>query len=80
MKALMIVAALTGGFTAYPGFNAKNATIEAYTDRGPIYEIIVRCPVGTAIISYSKSERLYCGPTGRCRSSLQSTVQEACQY
>ena len=36
-------------------FVNKNVLVEAYTDLGPIVEMIVKCPSGTGIISYSKS-------------------------
>ncbi len=69
---------LSANFTYYPGFNDRTATIEAYTDKGPIYELIVRCPGGTAIISYSKAEALYCAPDGVCMRSLKRVVTRAC--
>jgi hypothetical protein len=79
---------LTANFTAYPGFGdrgiatprkaERNARIEATVDRGPIVELIVRCPSGTAIISYSKVEKLYCGPKHTCNRQISRVVYEAC--
>ena len=67
------------GFTDYPGFVSPTARIEAIVDRGPIQELIVKCPHGTAIISYSKVEKLFCGPTGGCSGQLPAIVQRACR-
>ena len=79
---------LTANFTAYPSFGdrgittprkaERNARIEATVDRGPIVELIVRCPSGTAIISYSKIERLYCGPKHSCNKQINRVVADAC--
>ena len=75
-------------YTAYPAFGDRSGVqppaavaqprIEATTDRGPIVEMIVRCPKGTAIISYSKIERLYCSPKQSCNRSLGTIVARAC--
>jgi hypothetical protein len=81
---------LTANFTAYPSFGDKgiatprkaerNARIEATVDRGPIVELIVRCPSGTAIISYSKIEKLFCGPTHSCSTQMNRVVSQACGH
>jgi len=78
-------AILTVNFTAYPGIGDRNiaspppanaeARIEATIDRGPIVEIL-RCPGGSAIISYSKIERLYCTPRIACGKGLQAAVAQ----
>ena len=75
-------------YTAYPAFGDRAGVqpraavsqprIEATTDRGPIVEKIVRCPKGTAIISYSKLERRYCSPKNACNRSLGTVVAQAC--
>lgn len=69
---------LTGTFTIYPGPSTPDRRIEAITDHGPILELIVRCPRGNAIISYSKSDRLYCGPRWTCDDSRDRVIREAC--
>lgn len=81
----LIVAA---NFTAYQTFGDRGITIpraagnqpriEATTDRGLIVEMIVRCPKGTAIISYSKIERKYCSPKFVCGGSLAAIVAKSC--
>ena len=88
MFSVFIVPLLTANFTAYPAFGdrgtatprkvERNPQIEATTDRGPIVELIVRCQNGTAIISYSKIERLYCSPKAVCTKQLGRTVDQAC--
>jgi len=76
----MLFAALAANtiITLYPGFDDPSARVEAFTDKGPIYELIVACPVGSTIISYSKAERLFCGPGGPCRHALESKARDAC--
>lgn len=74
--------------TFYPGYGdrgvVKPSTIESHPrveatrDLGPILELIIRCQSGSAIISYSKVERLYCRPKGRCQHNLNATLVSAC--
>lgn len=66
-------------FSDYPGFLKRHTQVEAYTDRGAIVEMIVRCPGGTGILSYSKVERLYCSSKHNCSSTLQSAVEDTCR-
>lgn len=70
--------AMVAIYSDYPAFLKKAGVIEAYTDRGPIVEMIVRCPVGTGIMSYSKIERLYCSSKHKCTSKLQTAVANTC--
>ena len=79
MSTAAALVALAATFTIYPGSRAPDAHIEAYIDRGPIVELIVRCPVGTAIISYSKMERRYCGPDLVCDRSMATVVRRTCR-
>ncbi len=75
-------------YTAYPAFGDRSGVqpraavsqprIEATTDRGPIVEMIVRCSKGTAIISYSRIERLYCSPKHACNRSLGTVLAQTC--
>lgn len=70
---------LAAGFTLYPGSRAPDARIEAITDRGPIRELIVRCPAGTAIVTYSPVERLYCTPRLRCDADIEAVIARSCR-
>ena len=70
--------ALAAVYTDYPAFLKSGGVIEAYTDRGPIVELIVRCPAGTGILSYSKIERLYCSSKHGCFSRLKPALDETC--
>jgi hypothetical protein len=88
MFSVLTLTLLTANFTAYPAFGdrgiavprkaERSGRVEVTVDRGPIVELIVRCPSGTAIISYSKIERLYCGPKHRCNRQINRVVTEAC--
>jgi hypothetical protein len=70
----------TGVFTDYPGFLDPNSEIEAIVDRGPISELIVKCGPGTAILSYSKIEDLYCTPNGSgCFKSFDAAMSNTCE-
>ena len=81
----LIVAA---NFTAYQTFGDRGITIpraagnqpriEATTDRGLIVEMIVRCPQGSAIISYSKIERLFCDPQHKCSTDRAVVIKRTC--
>jgi hypothetical protein len=70
---------LTAIYSDYPAFLKRAGVIEAYTDRGPIVEMIVRCPVGTGIMSYSKLERRYCSSKFKCSTTLTSAVTDTCR-
>ncbi len=70
--------AMTAIFSDYPAFLKRGGVIEAYTDKGPIVELIVRCPEGTGIMSYSKIERLYCSSKMRCSAALRTAVADTC--
>lgn len=79
MQIAAALAVMAATFNIYPGAKAPNPAIEAMVDRGPIVELIVRCPAGTAIISYSKMERLYCGPDLVCGRSMTTVVRRVCR-
>ena len=78
MMLATLASAVTGIITIYSGPNAPDARIEATTDRGPIIELIVRCPKGTAIISYSKMERLFCDPRLVCGADKDAVIRRSC--
>ena len=79
---------LAASITAYPGFGDRGIVtpraaqsqprIEATVNHGPIVELIVKCPSGTAIITYSKIERLYCSPMHQCVRGIGLAVRNAC--
>lgn len=66
-------------FTDYPAFVRPGVRIEAVVDRGPIAELIVRCPRGTGILSYSKVERTFCTPDWRCGQGLDRAIGRLCR-
>ena len=78
LKLAAVGLALAAIYTDYPAFLKRGGVIEAYTDRGPIIELIVRCPVGTGIMSYSKIEHLYCSSKLKCFAQLTSAVSDTC--
>ena len=79
MQIALFSAILAGTFTIYPGKNNNYAQVEAITDRGPILEMIIRCPSGSAIITYSKIEHLYCRPNLQCDRDMASVVRRTCR-
>ena len=88
MLGVVAASVLSASFTSYPALGDRGFVkprtieiaprVEMTTDRGPIVEIVVRCPSGTAIISYSKVERLYCSPKHKCDKALASVVARSC--
>ena len=78
LKLAAVGLALTSIYSDYPAFLKRSGVIEAYTDRGPIVEMIVRCPVGTGIMSYSKIEQLYCSSKWKCTAKLLDAVSNTC--
>ncbi len=78
LKLAAIGLAIAPVYSDYPGFVNKNVLVEAYTDLGPIVEMIVKCPSGTGIISYSKIEKLYCSSKLDCFKGIHAAVQRTC--
>lgn len=89
MLGLMSVLVLSN-FTSYPAFGDRItglpgptrpalARVEAAVDKGPIIELIVRCPEGTGIISYSKLERVYCSSRAKCSPQIAAAVHDTCK-
>ena len=87
MSAFTALSLLALSYTAYPGFGdvrppapapTARSRVEAMTDKGPIVELIVRCRAGTAILSYSKIERVFCSPKLHCAPQLATVVARAC--
>ena len=77
-KVAAIGVALAAIFSDYPAFLKQGGVIEAYTDRGPIVEMIVRCKTGTGIISYSKIDRKYCSSKMTCSASRDTAIAQTC--
>lgn len=80
----LLQAAVAAGFSFYPALgDLPNANmdprIEAAIDKGTIYELVVTCNDGTAILSYSKVERLFCTAYSGCMSGQASAISEACR-
>lgn len=70
---------MTAIYSDYPAFLGGDRTVEAFTDRGPVVELIVRCPVGTGIMSYSKLEGLYCSSKHRCSTQMRRALEDTCR-
>jgi hypothetical protein len=79
LKVAAVGFALVAIYSDYPAFLKRAGVIEAYTDRGPIVELIVRCPAGTGIMSYSKIERVYCSSKHMCTEKLQPALDDTCR-
>ena len=79
MLALVLSTSIASTFTVYTKPNGRAPAIEAITDRGPILEMIVRCPKGTAIITYSKVEKLFCGPKSNCSADRGEIIGRTCK-
>ncbi|MGQ0672745.1 MAG: hypothetical protein ACT4N2_07700 [Hyphomicrobium sp.] len=75
---MIAVAAAAGNFVDYPGFLHPGARIEAVLDRGIIAELIVKCPQGSGIVSYSKAEKVFCTPHGGCTPSIKKAIARTC--
>ena len=79
MNSLLVALAVSSTFTLYPGFVAPKNQIEAVRDMGLVLEVVVRCPVGTGIMSYSKVDGQYCTPDWTCTESMQTAITRLCK-
>ena len=53
--------------------------VVAIVDRGLVSEVIVRCAKGeSAIVSFSKTEKVFCAPNGGCSDALRPIAARAC--
>ena len=80
----LVQLALATGFSFYPSLGDTphsriDPRIEAAIDKGPIYELIVTCNQGTAILSYSKIEKLFCTAYSGCMRGQSLAIKEACR-
>lgn len=78
MSVTLMMTLLAGTFTLYTREPETLPRVEAYTDRGPIVEMIVHCQSGSGIMTYSKLEKLYCGPRGRCDRDFDLVIASIC--
>ena len=72
-------------FRFYPGFLDRDAFVEMVTDKGLIFEIVVRCErkgnkVRAGIITYSKHEGLFCDSRLRCTRDAGRAADNTCGY
>lgn len=74
----LVLAVIAAGFTAYPAFTQPRAVIETLTDKGLIVEMIVKCPDGAGIITYSKVEQRYCTPDFACYGTVKPAIRHLC--
>jgi hypothetical protein len=88
MLSLTAAALIATSLTSYPVYGdkppivprgAQYPRIEAAIDKGPVLELIVRCGGGAAIVHFSKIERVYCAPSGRCRPGLAAALGGLCR-
>ena len=81
----LAIATSTIPFVEYPSLNARprvgadRVRVEAVTDLGPVQELIVKCSSGTAIVSYSKIDKMFCGAGNQCSISLPVMVRKVCK-
>jgi hypothetical protein len=74
-----LVASLTiGTFTLYPPPSSPEPRIEAIIERGIISELIVKCVHGTAIISYSPTDGMYCLSPSNCSTDRMDIIDQSC--
>lgn len=66
-------------FTAYQAFVHPGATVETLIDKGLVVEMIVRCPDGAGIITFSKVERRYCTPDFTCHAAIKPAIRHLCR-
>lgn len=78
-SSLTLYPALGDRPTGAPPATAGIARVEAMIDKGPILELVLACPRGTAIVSYSKVERVFCGPRRGCDRSLATVARNSCR-
>lgn len=84
MLSLVQAVVLAAGFSFYPSFGDRphphvDPRVEAAIDKGPIYELIVSCGEGTAMLSYSKVEKLFCTAYSGCMAGQSLAITEACR-
>lgn len=79
LAALAVAAAATTTTIDYPAFARRPGPIEAVIEKGAIVEMIVRCPAGTGILSYSKADRRYCSSRNACFATFTPALRDTCR-
>ncbi len=75
---ILLVATAATSFTYYPEFVDTKARVEAVKDLGPVLEVIVKCRKGSAIMSFSKMERVFCASDWKCYRDLDTAMAKSC--
>jgi hypothetical protein len=70
-------------YIQYPAFGDRlplrgPGRVEMAHDKGLVVELTIRCGAMSAIVTYSRIERLYCGPDHRCSPRLADAARSAC--
>ena len=70
-------------FTTYPAFgdrlgNRVYGRIESAQDKGLMVELIVRCGGDVTIVTFSKVEKLFCGSSHKCGTTLETAIAPVC--
>ena len=73
-----VASLVVGGFSMYFPPHSDEPRIEAIIQRGILTEIIIKCAVGTAIVSYNAGDRNFCAPSGRCDRDRSKIILESC--
>lgn len=71
------------GFTLYPAYGDRghppvDPRLEVAIDKGLIYELIISCDEGSATLSYSKVEGLFCTAYRGCTPNSHIAMSRAC--
>jgi hypothetical protein len=74
----LIVSLTVGGFSLYPRPLSPEPRIEAIIQRGAIFELIVKCETGSAIISFAPADGMYCSPSFKCSRDRAETIAASC--
>lgn len=70
---------LASTFTTYQVFVHPGAIVETLIDKGLTVEMIVKCPDGAGIITFSKVEKLYCTPDTSCHRGIRPAIRRLCR-
>ncbi len=81
MLSALPAAVILANFAAYPQFVQPNSVVEAWVDKGLIVEMIISCPSAppSAIMTFSKTERLYCLPDDSCYGDGRVAIKRLCR-
>ena len=71
-------ALLASTFTAYQAFVQPGATVETLIDKGLLVEMIIKCPDGAGIITFSKVDKRYCTPDFTCHRKIGPAIEQLC--